>query len=415
MSKKTSNKNKSKKKPGFFTLLLFSLIAGAALVWPTHILFSYYAENPLPNVPLILFASIHSGILYVIIFQVSGILIRNYSVERANEKELKNFKDFTDTIHRAVTEIEAYQTLYEFIQKIRVSSRITLFYRREVSSSEIVWERLTKERFPLCTMEPRNCPVVKYGRECLVKNIATDIPCANQLPEHKSGSYICLPITEGNITLGILQLYSKSKNYFDEALISKVKSYIEVAKPVISSKRTLHQLRKNATTDKLTKLYNRRFLEQYLDNQLEITGFSNQKLSVIMMDIDNFKQINDTYGHNAGDAVLVTFARVILRCLRQTDLVARYGGEEFIAILPSSDTKNAYDIAERIRESIAAEPMPKINDVQLPNISCSFGVSTYPTHAKNKNDLIKAADIALYKAKQAGKNRVITYSEGMEM
>jgi len=127
----------------------------------------------------------------------------------------------------------------------------------------------------------------------------------------------------------------------------------------------------------------------------------------------NYK--NDTYGHNAGDAVLVTFARVILRCLRQTDLVARYGGEEFIAILPSSDTKNAYDIAERIRESIAAEPMPKINDVQLPNISCSFGVSTYPTHAKNKNDLIKAADIALYKAKQAGKNRVITYSEGMEM
>jgi len=137
--------------------------------------------------------------------------------------------------------------------------------------------------------------VVKYGRECLVKNIATDIPCANQLPEHKSGSYICLPITEGNITLGILQLYSKSKNYFDEALISKVKSYIEVAKPVISSKRTLHQLRKNATTDKLTQaFYNRRFLEQYLDNQLEITGFSNQKLSVIMMDIDNFND-NDTY------------------------------------------------------------------------------------------------------------------------
>ncbi|WP_407921087.1 sensor domain-containing diguanylate cyclase [Acetivibrio mesophilus] len=411
VSKKTSNK----KKPGFFTLLLLSLVAGAGLTLPTHMLFSNYADNPLSKVPLIMFTSIHSGVLYVIIFQVSSILIRNYSMEHANEKELKNFKDFTDIIHRSASEIEAYQTLYDFIQRMRISNHITLFYRREVSANEVVWERLTKERLPLCTMEPRNCPVVKYGRECLVKNIATDIPCASQLPEHKSGSYICLPITEGDITLGILQLYSKSKNYFVEPLISKVKSYIEVAKPVISSKRVLRQLNKNASTDKLTKLYNRRFLEYYLDNQIEITSFSNQKLSVIMMDIDNFKRINDTYGHTAGDAVLVVFSQVILRCLRQTDLVARYGGEEFMAILPSSDTKNAYDIAERIRESIASEPMPKINNVQLPNISCSFGVSTFPTYADNKNDLIKTADIALYKAKQAGKNRVITYSAGMEM
>jgi len=96
---------------------------------------------------------IHSGILYVIIFQVSGILIRNYSVERANEKNLKTLKILRHN-SQAVTEIEAYQTLYEFIQKIRVSSRITLFYRREVSSSEIVWERLTKERFPLAPWNP---------------------------------------------------------------------------------------------------------------------------------------------------------------------------------------------------------------------------------------------------------------------
>lgn len=411
VSKRTSNK----KKPGFFSLLLLSLVAGAGLTLPTHILFSYYADNPLSKVSLIMFASIYSGILYVIIFLVSSILIRNYSMEYANEKELKNFKDFTDVLHRSASEIEAYQTLYNFIQKMRICNHITLFYRMDVSANEVVWERLTKERMPLCTMEPRNCPAVKYGRDCLVKNIATDIPCANQLPEHKSGSYICLPITEGDITLGILQLYSKSKNYFDETLISKIKSYIEVAKPVISSKRVLRQLNKNASTDKLTKLYNRRFLEYYLDNQIEITSFSNQRLSVIMMDIDNFKRINDTYGHTAGDAVLVIFSQVILRCLRQTDLVARYGGEEFMAILPSSDTKNAYDIAERIRESIATEPMPKANNVQLPNISCSFGVSTFPTYADNKNDLIKTADIALYKAKQAGKNRVITYSSGMEM
>jgi diguanylate cyclase (GGDEF)-like protein len=403
-----------KKNKNPFSLVLLSLIATIPVSLLTFIVFEWYDEKkPLKNFGTIYFAAAFAGTLYFILFIVSGILAMKLAEQHIQARELKNFQNFTDVLHRSTSEIEVYETLYNFVRNMHLVNHVTLFYRNDRSSQDISWQRITNERMPLCTMEARNCPLIKYGRECSVRNISVDITCAYQLPEHKNGSYICLPITDGNQTLGILQLYSKSRYFFDDLVISKIKSYIEVAKPIISSKRTLHQLSKKASTDKLTKLYNRSFLEPYLENQLEATNMSRQKLSVIMIDIDDFKKINDTYGHSAGDSVLVVFSQVILRCLRRTDLVARYGGEEFIAILPSTNTETAVSIAERIRETISTEPMPKVNDEKLPHITCSLGVSTYPIFAESKSNLIKTADLALYKAKQSGKNCVKIYSRDM--
>ncbi|TYQ14974.1 UNVERIFIED_CONTAM: diguanylate cyclase (GGDEF)-like protein [Acetivibrio alkalicellulosi] len=401
-----------RKRLGSFGLIILSIIIGAGLTVPTFIIFDWYNDNsPIEKIDIVLFSTIFAGVLYVTLILVSSSLLSILSKQHAHAKELKNFKNFTDVLHRSSSEIEVYDTLYNFVRNMHLVNHVTLFYRNDRSAHEISWQRITNERMPLCRMEPRNCPLIKYGRDCNVKNIATDITCAYQLPEHKVGSYICLPITNGNLTLGILQLYTKSRYFFDDTHISKIKSYIEVAKPIISSKRTLHQLNKKATTDKLTKLYNRSFLEQYLENQIESTS----KLSVIMLDIDHFKHVNDNYGHAAGDAVLVVFSQVILRCLRRTDLVARFGGEEFIAILPSTDTDTALSIAERIRDSVSTEPMPKLNNVQIPNITCSLGVTAFPEYAESKNTLLKTADVALYKAKQSGRNCVKLYSKGMNM
>lgn len=358
------------------------------------------------------FCTAFTVILYTVIFIVSGVLFNRLAKQHSQSRELRYYKSFTDDLHRATSEVEVYENLYNYIRNMHLFNQITLFYRNDRSSTDFLWQRITNERMPLCTMEPRNCPLIKYGRECCVRNIATDIICAYQLTEHKNGSYICLPITIGNETLGILQLYSKSKYFFDEPIVSRVKSFIEATKPIISSKRAMMQLNKKAYTDKLTKLYNRNFLESYLQSQIQST---NDNLSVIMMDIDHFKSVNDKYGHAAGDAVLVVFAQVILRCIRKTDLVARYGGEEFIAILPATDTKTAVGIAERIRETIATEPMPRLNDIVVPSITCSLGVATYPIHADNKNNIIKVADIALYKAKQGGRNRVEVYNSDLDI
>ena len=206
------------KKLGFFSLLLLSLVLCTGLTFLTYKLFLWYNSNPLREVPMVLFASLFAGILYIVIFMVSIKLLRNISEQHLNARELKNFKNFTDVIHRAETEIEVYESLYTFVNNMHLVSHVTLFYRKDISPKEITWLRLTNERMPLCTMEPRNCPLFRFGRECSVKNIATDITCAYQLPEHKYGSYICLPITEGPVTLGILQLYSKSKYFLTKPL-----------------------------------------------------------------------------------------------------------------------------------------------------------------------------------------------------
>jgi len=411
-------KSPAKKNIHPFRLIFISLTCSLILGLPTHTIFTWYSslEHPIKeSIGLIEFSTAFTVVLYLFVFILAGILFNRLSQQHFQARELKNFKNFTDVLHRATTEIEVYENLYTYVRNMHLANHITLFYRNDRTSTDFLWQRITNERMPLCTMEPRNCPLIKYGRECNVKNITTDITCAYQLTEYKSGSYICLPITIGNQTLGILQLYSKSKFFFDDIIVSKIKSYIEVAKPIIGSKRAIHQLNRKAYTDKLTKLYNRNFLETYLENQIKAIDLSKDaNLSVIMMDIDHFKGVNDKFGHTAGDAVLVVFAQVILRCIRKTDLVARYGGEEFIAILPTTDTKTAVGIAERIRETIAIEPMPKFKDIVVPHITCSLGVATYPIHADNKNNIIKVADIALYKAKQGGRNRVEVYNSDLD-
>jgi len=248
------------KNASFALILIISVFMSMLISIPTYIIFEWYSQNnPIKGFSLLMFVTAFTGVLYFVIFIILGALLKKLSEQHAHAMELKNFKDFTDVLYRSSSEIEVYEALYNFVRNMHLVSHVSLYYRNDRTVSDVSWQRITDERLPLCTMEPRNCPLVKYGRECSVKNIAMDITCAYQLPEHKSGSYICLPITDGNMTLGILQLYSKSKYFFDDLIVSKIKSYIEVAKPIISSSRTMHQLSKKASTDKLTKLYNRSF------------------------------------------------------------------------------------------------------------------------------------------------------------
>jgi len=164
-----------------------------------------------------------------------------------------------------------------------------------------------------------------------------------------------------------------------------------------------------ATTDPLTGIYNRGFFDETLRREFEIAVRRRWPLSVALIDLDHFKDINDTYGHPAGDAVLVAIARAAMAQLRQTDALARYGGEEFAMILPDTSQEQGVAILERLKEAIAAIRYRDEQGLQV-KVTASIGVATFGEGASMfaaPDELLKAADRALYVAKRGGRNRVV--------
>ncbi len=162
-----------------------------------------------------------------------------------------------------------------------------------------------------------------------------------------------------------------------------------------------------ATLDELTRLHNRRYLTTYLAREFERAQSTGKALSLMVLDVDHFKAVNDTYGHASGDLVLVELGRRMLQATRSTDLAARYGGEEFVVVMPETDITVACAVAERLRQAIGDSPFPAgEGNPQLP-ITISIGVAAMSPEVSTPDALFRAADDALYKAKGAGRNRVL--------
>ena len=176
---------------------------------------------------------------------------------------------------------------------------------------------------------------------------------------------------------------------------------------------SIKALKEQSSIDTLTELYNRNYLEPFLDREINAAKKDSRKISVIMVDMDHFKEINDTYGHAVGDHVLTIFAQVVLKCIRKNDIIARYGGDEFIVVLPDTDTDTAETIAERIRKDVSETYIPEIEGVSISSIHCSVGISTYPVHCDSKNSLIRTSDLALYMAKRSGRNCIKVYQNDL--
>lgn len=177
-----------------------------------------------------------------------------------------------------------------------------------------------------------------------------------------------------------------------------------LAKYIRKSKDFEHQY-KLATIDGLTELYNHRYFQDALRNQVEVSKRYGQAFSLIIIDIDYFKKFNDTYGHQAGDAVLKQVAQTLKKNSRTTDIVCRYGGEEMSIILPNTNAQDALYNANRIRQAIEERPF-QLNATESGNVTISVGVATFPNHAENAQDLIEQADKGLYYAKEHGRNQV---------
>lgn len=173
----------------------------------------------------------------------------------------------------------------------------------------------------------------------------------------------------------------------------------------------LEDYKKQSALEWLEKINSRSVLDPFLEGEVAAAKKEGKPISVIMADLDHFKEINSMYGQVVGDHILSIFTLTILKCIRKTDIIARYGGDEIIVVLPDTDTETAGRLAEKMREEVARAYIPPIDDVVISSIHCSIGVSTYPAVCDNKDSLISTSEIALYMAKRSGRNCTLVYRE----
>ncbi len=213
-----------------------------------------------------------------------------------------------------------------------------------------------------------------------------------------------VPISYRNTVIGVLVIEDdrNSRNWEDEELLM-VKTVSDQLSVAISHARLFRQVQTQAMTDALTGLFNHGYFQERLDRETKLADRNNDQVSLILLDLDHLKHINDTHGHRTGDAALCHVASIMKATVREVDVCARYGGEEFVVILPQCDRASAIEVAERLRQSISSRPFGIAEQV-----TASIGVATYPSGAKNKEELIEMADRAMYLAKAAGRNRVRT-------
>ncbi len=264
-------------------------------------------------------------------------------------------------------------------------------------------------------------PEISLTDECRARRNGTvisslnDAHTCNIFPCPDAARHVCIPMQISDQVIGLVQFLfppatlKNNGTQYTESLLA-ARHYIAEALPVLHAKRLTLRLQTMATEDQLTGLFNRHYLESSLDRL--VAGVKRRKGNIcfMMCDLDHFKNINDTYGHDAGDMVLSQLAKILLNSVRETDLVIRFGGEEFLILLVDCDTPTSCEMAERIRQTVESYKfhIPG-NSIRM---TLSIGIATFTQpYEMDIWDIFKYADTSLYRAKQNGRNQIIRHED----
>lgn len=261
---------------------------------------------------------------------------------------------------------------------------------------------------------PDECWALRRNRMHVVNDMHDDLLCPHvAMTGSASGGsqaagytgYICLPLTAQRETLGLLHIWRNDGVRLAPARQQLARTVAEQISLALANLRLQETLRGQSVRDALTGLFNRRYLEESLEREINRAQRSRKSLGVIMLDVDHFKRVNDTYGHEAGDAVLRELASLLQSSLRKGDLACRYGGEEFTLILPDASLEDAHQKAEHLRAT--AEQLAVHHGARTMAITLSLGVAAFPDHGGSGEVILQCADAALYRAKSEGRNRAV--------
>ncbi|HZY61767.1 MAG TPA: diguanylate cyclase [Edaphobacter sp.] len=258
---------------------------------------------------------------------------------------------------------------------------------------------------------PDSCCGLRAGRTRWRLPGQSEIHCS-----HFTGTapdrYACIPLAAQGDTLGFVYLECPTAEVaqFAHERLPQVNEMVELASMAIAGLNLRAKLENQSIRDGLTHLFNRHFMAIALERELHRAARRTTQLALLMMDVDHFKAFNDTFGHEAGDAVLREVAECFRLSVRNDDVVCRYGGEEFVIILPETNQETALERAELIRNAISKLKI-QFKGEPLRQITLSIGVAMFPVSARDASDLVRAADLALYKAKHSGRDQVCLAQE----
>jgi diguanylate cyclase (GGDEF)-like protein len=270
------------------------------------------------------------------------------------------------------------------------------------------WGELTSAAtsFPL-----EDCWALRRGTTFPISPASQGLVCGHAACRETQGNgfgggYVCQPLVAQNHLMGLLyrEAYGPAFAEGADQLATMLAEQVSLA---LANLDLREQLRSQAIRDQLTGLYNRRFLEDALTRETGRAARSGEPVAVAILDVDHFKRVNDTYGHEAGDAVLRELGQALLKTIRKTDIVGRFGGEEFLMLLPGATVEVAQARALAVLEAVRAMEVVIPNGAPLNHITASIGVAAMPLHVARGDALVAAADAALYQAKGQGRNRVV--------
>jgi len=334
----------------------------------------------------------------------------------------------SDPLQKAADTIDTLSKIQRFKQIIEDDRSLDQIYAH---LADVIRMEMNAEHFVIYAVNPRrNTRTAVYSTltslPCDTKSIddaeacrayrtetpadSTAFPTVCPLYKGEFPYYFCLPFHIHQSALVITFLAREAQTIARlKAQIHLLQNYLENARPVIETHILLRQLHEKSLKDGLTGIYNRKFLEELAT---KLSSQRNRGLipyTVVMLDIDHFKEVNDTYGHSAGDMVIRTLAEIILGSIRKADIAARYGGEEFVLLLHKSSLEGGQMVAEKIRRRFEAARVEYGQEI----IRCtvSAGVARYPDQGDTLKEVIDLADQALYQAKRAGRNRVVVFNE----
>ncbi len=250
--------------------------------------------------------------------------------------------------------------------------------------------------------------VAETGKPAIVNDAKRDArfaPHVDAKTSFETRSILCAPLVSRGRTIGVLEILNKKGGPFNKRDLELVLTLVEPCAIAIENAILFQRTEQLTITDDLTRLFNSRYLNLYLGREIKRCKRHGIPLSVIFLDLDGFKSINDQYGHLAGSGTLTEVGGILALGVRESDILARYGGDEFVVVLPETPASGALVIAERLRRAIEEHRFLEPQGIAA-RISASFGISTYPDHALSPEGLIQKADQAMYRVKEKDKNGI---------